>query len=318
MVNTFALEVLKAEASAIAALSELLDEAFDIAVQRILSCTGRVVITGMGKSGIIGQKISGTLSSTGTPSIFLHPAEAIHGDLGGVVEQDLVIALSNSGETNEILGLLPGLKQLPVDVIGITSKPDSSLARHSDVVLWIGDVEEACALGLAPSVSTTVMLALGDALALTVSRDLNFSREKYAQFHPGGSLGRKLLTVGEVMRKGSSNPIVDHSATVLETASAIIQAKSGAASVVEQSGRLIGLFTDGDLRRLIVREGDLRQVAVIDVMTRNPLTVGPKILAAEGLAVMKANKVDELPVVDSDGKPVGMLDVQDLLDVGLV
>ncbi len=318
MVDEFAVQVLEAEAAAITALIPLLGDAFDDAVARVLACKGRVVITGMGKSGIIAEKISATLCSTGTPSIFLHPAEAIHGDLGRVVPEDLVIALSNSGETAEILALLPGLKKLPVELIGITSRKESALARHSEVLLWIGPVEEACALGLAPSASTTAMLALGDALALTVSHQRNFSREDYARFHPGGSLGRKLLTVGEVMRTDESNAIVEEQVTVPEAASAVMRAKAGAALVIDKSGSLIGIFTDGDLRRLLVREGDLRQIKLTEAMTRDPRTVGPEMLAAEALGLMKTHKIDELPVVSQDGRPLGMLDVQDLLSVGLV
>lgn len=318
MTLAFAIEVLKAEAAAIRNLVDRLDDRFTAAVERIAGCTGTVVVTGMGKSGIIGEKISATLASTGTKSIFLHPAEAIHGDLGRVVAEDVVIALSNSGETDEISRLLPLLKRIPVDVVGITGRPESTLGQHAQVVLDIGRVEEACALGLAPSVSTTAMLALGDALALTISKERKFSREEYALFHPGGSLGRQLLTVREIMRVGEAAAVAPEDSRILDVLLAIGRARAGSCAIVDRDGRLTGLFTDGDLRRHLLDDKTLTVAQVRDVMTPNPVTASPDMLAAEAAGVMRGHKIDELPVVDAERRPVGMLDVQDLLETGLV
>ncbi len=311
-----AIDVLKAEIAAIQSAIAQVDGRFADAARRVASCRGRVVVSGMGKSGLVGAKLSATLASTGTPSMFLHPAEAIHGDLGRVVRGDLVVALSNSGETKELTDLLPALKKIPVEIVSITGRPQSTLARHADVALSIGPVAEACPLGLAPSASTTATLALGDALALVASRLRNFSREEYAAFHPGGSLGAKLMLVREVMRTGDANPAVSESALVVELLGAITRARAGAASIVDKDGRLAGIFTDGDLRRHCTRGGQLH-ARTGEVMTRNPYTVGPDMLAAEALGIMKSHKIDELPVVDAAGRPVGMLDVQDLLEAGI-
>jgi arabinose-5-phosphate isomerase len=319
-------EVIRAEARALSALVDRLDESFARAAELILNCHGRVVTTGMGKAGLIGQKISATLASTGTPSLPLHPAEAFHGDLGRIVKDDVVLAISNSGETAEIVELVPEVKKIGARIIAITGGGDSSLARHADVVLNLGHIEEACPLGLAPSCSTTAMLALGDALALTVLKRRNFSKEDFARYHPAGDLGRQLLTVEEVMRTGGNFPVVGEETSVEEALRAIARSKdrsgsvAGSVCVVNPRGRLIGIFTDGDLRRHLESEGpDLLKRAITDVMTRGPrLFIRSGRLATEALRIMAENKVDELPVVDEEFHPLGNIDIQDLLEVGLV
>jgi arabinose-5-phosphate isomerase len=311
-------QVLKVEAEAVSSLMSKLDDSFDRAVEMILGCRGRVVCTGMGKTGIIAQKVSATLASTGTPSLFLHPAEAAHGDLGRVVKNDLVLALSNSGETEELVRLLPYIRRIGARIISIVSSHQSTLGRESDVAIELGPITEACPLGLAPSASTTAMLALGDALTLCVLKQRNFNKEEFSFYHPGGELGRKLLRVCDVFRVGENNPIIRASATVREGLETITRARGGAVSVVDDSGKLVGIFTDGDLRRGMLRDPQLLEKKLEQVMTRNPIIIHRNSLAAEAVRILKENKVDELPVIDDIGAPVGMLDVQDLLDVGLV
>lgn len=313
----YAREVVAHEARALASLAERLDERFLEAAGRILTCTGRVVVSGMGKAGLIGTKISATLASTGTPSYFLHPAEALHGDLGRVLPEDVTLVLSNSGETDEVVRLVPHLRGIGASVIAVTGRSDSTLARHADVVLDIGTLDEACPLGLAPSTSTTAMLALGDALALTVQRARNFTPEEYARFHPGGSLGRKLLKVEEIMRSGERNPVLEDSRTVKEALLAITRARAGAVCLVDADGRLTGIFTDGDLRRHIAQGAEVGSLVLRDVMTRSPRTIAAGRLATEAARRMREHKIDELPVVDEQGRPIGLVDIQDLLAVGL-
>lgn len=314
----YAREVLRTEAAAIVSLEGRLGETFSRAAEMILGCRGRIVVTGMGKAGLIGAKISATLASTGTPSLFLHPAEAIHGDLGRVVRDDVVLALSNSGETDELTLLLPALKRIGTPILSITGSPQSTLGTLSDLCLDMGRIEEACPLGLAPSASTTAMLALGDALALTVLKARDFKAEDYAQFHPGGDLGRRLMKVGEIMRTGERDPRVTEAQTVQEALTAITKARAGAVTVVAADGRLAGIFTDGDLRRHIAGDVSVLRGSVGRVMTRHPVTVRPDALAVEALRILRERKIDELPVVDPEARPLGMLDVQDLLAAGLV
>ena len=311
-------EVLRIEAEAIRALLPRLNADFARAVELVARCAGRVVVTGMGKAGIIGQKLSATLASTGTPSLWLHAAEAIHGDLGRVTAQDLVIALSNSGETEELTRLLPTIRKMGARLIAVTGNPSSSLARHSDVVLDVSIKEEACHMGLAPTASTTAMLAMGDALAVAVSRAKGFSERDFAMLHPGGQLGKQLLTVRDLMRTGAVHPIVKESATVSAVLLAITKARAGCASVVDRGGRLVGIFTDGDLRRHLESTPQLARRPVRDVMTRNPKTISPDRLAVEALRLLEQYRIDELPVVDAQHRPIGLLDVQDLLKAGLV
>lgn len=321
-------EVLRQEAAVLDMLALRLDDTFVAAVDAILTCPGRVVITGIGKPSIIAQKISATLASTGTPSLWLHAAEAVHGDLGRLVPDDLVIALSNSGESREITDLLDPLKRIGSSLIAMTGNAQSTLGRHADITLDMGKIEECCPMGLAPSASTTAMLALGDALAMAVLRRRDFGPEQYAIYHPGGALGRKLLKVAEVMRTGERNPIVTETATLGEALMVVIEARAGAATVVNAEGRVSGIFTDGDLRRHVAGQGltpgqevatETRTSTLItEVMTKDPTTITGDRLASEALHLLKKRKIDEVPVVDADGHPTGLLDVQDLLDAGLV
>src|SRR5712664_3262783 len=304
----YAREVIRAEADAVAQLGARLNGAFARAVDMVLACPGRVVVTGMGKPGFIAQKISATFASTGTPSLFLHPAEALHGDLGRLVPGDLVVALSNSGETEEILRLLPALKRLGAPIIAVTGGQKSSLAAAADVVLEIGPVPEACPLGLAPTTSTVALLALGDALAMTVLHRRGFSPEQFAELHPAGALGRRLLRVREVMRTGAANPTVSKDASLRETAAVMSSVgRPGAASVVDESGKLVGIFTDGDLRRLVQQDDVDFTRTVSAVMGRNPRTVGPDDLAVTAAEILREGQIDQLPVVDPAGRPVGPL-----------
>ena len=309
-------QIIEQEIAALRAMMESLGAEFDRAVDLIFGCKGRVIVTGVGKAGIIGQKVSATLASTGTPSHWMHAVEARHGDLGRVQPGDVVLALSNSGET-EVVELLPALKKLNVPVIAITGDRASTLARFSEVVLDIGEIEEACPLGLAPSASTTAMIVMGDALALTIFGMRNWKPEDYAFYHPGGDLGRRLIKVAEVMRKGGDNPVAACTVSVREALKVMSAHKSaGAVSLVDAEGRLIGFFTDGDLRRLM-REGraEILDRPVSEVMTRNPRSIGAQHLAAEAYRMLRDYRIDQVPVVDAEGRPAGLLDVQDWLDV---
>ena len=310
----YARQVLEMEAEAIRSLR--VTDAFGEAAGRILECTGRVIATGMGKAGIIAMKAAATFASTGTPALHLHPAEAAHGDLGRVRPEDVVLAFSNSGETEEILRLLPAVKRIGAAVIAVTGCPESTLARDSEVTLDIGEIDEACPLGLAPSASTAAMLALSDALALAVFKAHGFTAEDYALWHPGGELGRKLLRVREIMRTGEASPCVAPETPVVEVLEKISGARAGAACVVDAEGKLVGFFTDGDFRRAYAGappDSDIREKPVCEFMTCEPRTTQPDRLASEALATVNARKVDELPVVDKSGRVVGVLDVQDIL-----
>ncbi len=312
-------EILRTEARAVSQVGARLNDTFGQALDMIEKCAGQVVVTGVGKSGLVGQKISATMASTGTPSIFLHSAEALHGDLGRIRPQDVVLALSLSGETEEVVRLIPLLRRMGVPFIAVTRTATSRLGREADVVLELGPVDEACPMGLAPTSSTTATIAIGDALALTASRRRRFSREDYALFHRGGALGRKLLRVEEIMRTGDLLPTVEPELTVREAlsrVSGIGARRAGAALVVDPAGRLVGIFTDGDLRRQVQAGLDFLDGPVGDVMTAGPKTIHTRMLVAEAQKLMKAHLIDEVPVLDQDGRPVGMLDVQDLLEVG--
>ena len=316
----YAREVIRAEAEAIARLPARLNGGFARAVEMVLACPGRVVVTGMGKPGFIAQKISATFASTGTPSLYLHPAEALHGDLGRLVPGDLVLALSNSGETDELLRLLPAVRRLGAPIVAMTSGARNSLADRADVVLEIGPVPEACPLGLAPTASTVALLAMGDALAMAVQHLRGFSPEQFASLHPGGALGRQLLRVRDVMRTGPRNPTVRSDASLRETAAVMTrtEGRPGAASVVDAEGKLIGIFTDGDLRRLVqCGEVDFTR-PVSAAMGKSPRVVGPDDLAIAAAEMLRDIQVDQLPVVDAGGRPVGLLDIQDLLAARLL
>jgi arabinose-5-phosphate isomerase len=311
--------VLKIESEAITDLAKRLDKNFECAIQVLSRCKGRVVFTGMGKAGIIAQKISATMSSTGTPSLFLHCAEAIHGDLGRVTKEDVVIALSNSGETEELKKLLPLIKKIGVRLISFTGNKKSTLAKYSDIVFDVSVKKEACPLGLAPTSSTTAMLAMGDALCVCLLKEKKFKEEDFAFYHPGGALGKRLLLkVEDIMRKGFNNPIVREDRRVKQVLYDITKARAGAASIVDKKRRLIGIFTDGDLRRHIESQTNILELKIKDVMTKDPVTVKKEQLAVEALRILQEKKIDEVPVVDKNQRPVGMLDVQDLLKAGLV
>jgi arabinose-5-phosphate isomerase len=309
-------EVIRVEARTIANLEQLLDQRFVHAIDLLLACQGKVVCTGMGKAGLIAQKVSATLASTGTDSIFLHPAEAQHGDLGRIRRLDVLLAFSNSGETAEVKLVIPSARKIGARVIALTGAPQSGLAQLADVVLDIGRVDEACPLGLAPTASTSAMLALGDALAMVLSHERKFSREEYALYHPGGRLGRRLLRVVEVMRRNAELPLVDSGAALSAALLAMghTPGKPGAALIVSADGRLAGIFTDGDLRRLIEDRGGVRKDEAIDAyMTRSPKFVRPDQLLEEAERILREHHVDQIPVLDDEGRPVGLLDVQDIL-----
>jgi len=317
--RNIAKEVFRIEAEAIKDLAGRLDENFDRAVEAIYRTTGRVVIMGMGKPGIIGEKISATLTSTGTPSLFLHPAEAVHGDLGKVTKEDVVLAISNSGETEEVLRVIPLIKKIGARLIALAGNTKSTLARHSDIILDVGVKKEACPMGLAPTASTTATLAMGDALAVALIKRKGFREADYAFFHPGGTLGKRLiLKVEDIMRKDFENPIVEENALVKDVLVKITSVRAGSASVVDKKGKLTGIFTDGDLRRHIEGAENIALRKIKDVMTRSPKTITKEKLAAEALRILKENRIDEIPVVDKNKKPVGLVDVQDLLKAGLV
>lgn len=313
---SYARSVVEAEAVAVRGLLPLLGADFLRAADLFHDCTGNVVVTGVGKSGLIGTKVSATLASTGTPSLYLHSAEALHGDVGRVRRGDVVLALSFSGETDEVLKLIPVVKKIGVPLVSVTGNPESRLARWSDVALDLGRIEEACPMGLVPTSSTTATLALGDALAMTVARRRKFSREDYALFHRGGSLGRQLMKVGEIMRRGEEVPTVRPTRSVREAMGGVFGRRAGAALVTDGRGRLVGIFTDGDLRRRLAEGTEFLDRPIREVMTRKPVTVRESTLVAEAIRVLKDNKFREVPVLDAAGRPSGMLDVQDILEIG--
>lgn len=319
VVLDYAREVLDIEASAIFALKDRIDESFSKAVDLVVGCKGRVVVTGMGKSGAVARKIAGTLSSTGTPSLFLHPGEGFHGDLGMVTPIDVVLALSNSGETDELTAILPVLKRIGAKMIAMVGRTESTLAKYSDIVLDCCVEREACPLGLAPTTSTTAMLALGDALALVAMKVRKFTAEDYALFHPGGSLGRRLtLRVSDVMRTDEQLAIVKESDEVRDALFAVTRAGAGAAVVIGTDGKLSGILADGDLRRHILADESCLHKATAEIMTKNPLCIQPDQLATEGVKVLEDFKIGELPVIDADRRPVGMLMLKDLFKAGIV
>ena len=312
-------EVLTTEATAIIQMSRRLGLDFESAVDMIAKCSGRVIICGMGKSGIVARKIAATLSSTGTPSIFLHSAEAVHGDLGQVMDKDIVIIISQSGETEETVRLLPLVRKIGGKIIVMTGNLKSTLALNSDLVLNIAVKSEGCPLGLAPMASTTVTLALGDALAACLIDRKKFKKEDFAMYHPGGSLGRRLLLkVEEIMRKDGFYAKVTPAARVKDVLWKITQARCGCACVVDGGQKLLGIFTDGDLRRHLESDSGVLLKKVSEVMTKNPASIGKEKLAAQAFDILKTKKIDELPVVDAAGRLVGLLDVQDLLKAGLI
>jgi len=311
--------VLATEAEAVAALEHRLGGPFAEACGLILRCEGRVVVTGMGKSGHIGSKIAATLASTGTPSFFLHPAEAIHGDIGMITIKDVVLALSNSGETDELLTILPVIKRLDVPLIALTGKAGSTLARYATVTLDVSVPAEACPLNLAPTASTTATLAMGDALAVAVLEARGFTEEDFARSHPGGSLGRRLLLhVDEVMRTGDDLPAVGLDTPLSAGLLEMSRKGLGMTTIVDDARRVIGVFTDGDLRRALDKQLDVHATRMRDVMTANPKMARPRMLAAEAVHLMETYRITALPVVDDAGTLVGALNVHDLLRAGVM
>ncbi len=307
-------ETLEIEAAAVLGLRRRLGAAFAQAVARILQVPGRVVVMGMGKSGHIGRKITATLASTGTPAMFVHPAEASHGDLGMITADDLVLAISNSGESDELTAILPVLKRLGVPLIAMTGKPDSTLARHADLTLDSGVEKEACPLNLAPTASTTAQLALGDALAVALLDARGFRTEDFARSHPGGALGRKLLTyVSDIMRSGTAVPRVSPTAGFSEVMREMSAKGLGATAIVDAQDRVLGIFTDGDLRRLLEKGFDLRAGKAGDVMHANPVTISADALAVEAAEMMEQRRITSVLVVDAEGRLCGALNSNDLM-----
>lgn len=311
--------VLITEGKAVVKLVDKLDGQFEKAVNVIARSKGRVIVTGMGKPGFIAQKVSATMASTGTPSLYLHPAEALHGDLGRVKSEDVILAFSNSGETEEVVRLIPIIKKIGACLVAVTGNKKSTLAKNSDLVIDSSVDKEACPMGLAPTTSTTAMLALGDALAVSLIEKKNFQPGDFALYHPGGALGKRLiLKVEDIMRPRAKTPIVKGNMKVKDVLIKITRMRAGSASVVDAAGRLIGIFTDGDLRRHFKEGEELLSREVGDVMTASPVSISKDRLAAEAFDILRAKKIDEIPVVDARGKPLGILDVQDILDAGLV
>jgi arabinose-5-phosphate isomerase len=310
--------ILQQESQTLAQLAKRLDQQFCRAVELLYQCRGSVIVSGMGKAGLVGQKIMATLASTGTRSHCLHPAEAVHGDLGRVHHDDVMLVLSQSGETEEVVRLLPSLAEFGVPIIAITGQADNTLGRAATVVLELGPVEEACSLGLAPSTSTTAMLALGDALALVVSQMRNFGREDFARFHPAGSLGRKLSKVEHHMRPLDQCRVALDAKTVREVFmdARVPGRRTGAIMLVDTEGRLTGLFTDSDLARLFERRCDRElDEPIARVMTANPLTISLGSRMVDAVTLMARRKISELPVVDADGRPAGLVDVTDVVGI---
>lgn len=312
-------QVLRIEADAVLALAERIDGAFLQALSLILNCHGRVIVSGIGKSGHIARKIASTLASTGTPAYFVHPAEASHGDLGMITREDVLIALSNSGESAELLTIVPFIKRQGAKLISITGKPESTLAREADAHLDAGVAQEACPLNLAPTASTTAALAMGDALAVALLDARGFGAEDFARSHPGGSLGRRLLThVRDVMRTGAAIPAVTPETKVADAILEISRGGIGMTSVINPKRQVLGVFTDGDLRRAFAKNLDLRMLTVADIMSQQPRAIGPDKLAVEAVEMMEKHKINQLPVVDECGTLIGALNMHDLFQAKVI
>ncbi|MEB2510213.1 arabinose 5-phosphate isomerase KdsD [Burkholderia multivorans] len=312
-------DVLDIEADAVRALRDQLDGSFAHAVALLLGCRGRVVVSGIGKSGHIARKIAATLASTGTPAFFVHPAEASHGDLGMVTPDDVFIGISYSGESEELVAILPLVKRIGAKLIAITGRAESSLGTLADVNLNAAVSKEACPLNLAPTASTTAALALGDALAVAVLDARGFGSEDFARSHPGGALGRRLLTyVRDVMRTGDDVPYVGLDATLSDALFQITAKRMGMTAVVDTNRKVAGIFTDGDLRRVLARDGDFRRLPIADVMTREPRTIGADHLAVEAVELMERHRINQMLVVDADGVLIGALNMHDLFSKNVI
>lgn len=317
--RSLGLAVIENEAASVTALAKRIDERFEQACKYMLNCQGRVVVTGMGKSGHIGNKIAATLASTGTPAFFVHPGEASHGDLGMITDKDVVMALSNSGETGEIITILPILKRLGVPLIALTGNSTSNLAKEAEVHIDVGVEQEACPLGLAPTSSTTATLAMGDALAVALLEARGFTEQDFARSHPGGSLGRRLLLhIGDIMRTGDAVPKVHLSASLKEALLEISRKGLGMTAVVDDDDRIIGIYTDGDLRRTLDQGIDIHQCAITDVMTTGGITVSKDNLAEKAVQIMETKKINSFLVSDGDNRLIGALNMHDLLQAGVV
>ena len=313
-----AAEILNLESAAIKEQTTHLNDQFEKAVSLIEKTSGRVVVIGLGKSGLIGKKIAATMASIGVPAIFLHPAECLHGDLGMIMKNDVVLMLSYSGETEEIKQLLPVLQKMKIKIIAMTGKVNSKVWTGCDVIINSSVKKEACPFNLAPTSSTTAMLALGDALALIVSENKGFKKENFAMLHPLGAIGKKLtMDVKAIMRKGGANPVVKETATVEEALFVMTGTRVGATSVVNKSGKLVGFFTDGDLRRQIQLHDNLLKKKISEVMTKKPSTIKPDMLAVDAAKILQEKNIDNIPVVDNNNKPIGILDERDLLSEGI-
>lgn len=311
--------VVDAESRAISELAERIDDKFESACRLILACQGRVVVVGIGKSGHVAGKIASTLASTGTPAFFVHPGEASHGDLGMITPTDLIIAVSNSGETPEILTILPIIKRMGVKLVALCGNPASTVARQSDVCIDVGVSKEACPLNLAPTTSTSATMAMGDALALAILQSRGFTAEDFARSHPGGALGRRLLLyVRDIMHSGTDIPLVHEDDVVRDALLEMSGKHLGMTGVVDRDNRLVGLFTDGDLRRTLNKSIDLHQCPIRDVMTRDPVTVGTDVLAAEVVTLMRTQSINGIFVVSGDRRVEGALNMHDLLRAGVV
>lgn len=312
--------VMTLEAEAIKEVAERLGKEFIATVEAILACQGKVITTGIGKAGAVARKAASTLSTTGTPALYLHPAEGIHGELGTVTSGDLILVFSTSGETEEILGLLSSTRKVGCKIVALTGETDSRLAKNSDLVIDVSVRQEACPLNLTPTCSTTAMLAAADALAIAVMKQRGFNVADYARLHPGGTTGRRLLLqVKDIMHSGEENPTIPQGGTVREAVFVMTSSPlRGVVNVVDGGGRLVGLFTDGMLRRLVGEGTDVLGRRIEEVMNAKPVVVGPESLAAEAFRIMKEREFDNLPVVEAEGKCVGVVDVQDLLKAGIV
>ncbi|HUF90785.1 MAG TPA: KpsF/GutQ family sugar-phosphate isomerase [Candidatus Limnocylindria bacterium] len=318
-VRAIAERVLRLEAAAILGLIPKMDERFDQAIDLLRGCAGRIIVTGIGKSGLIGRKIAATLASTGTPAYFLHPAEGVHGDLGMLARGDVVLALSNSGETDEVLAILPPLKRLGVRIVLLTGKPQSTLARQCDVVLDVGAPEEACPMNLAPTSSTTAALAAGDALAMALLELRGLRPEDYAALHPRGTLGwRALFRVADLMHTGEAVPVVGRQAGLKDIVAEMTRKRFGMTTVVDEAGRLAGIITDGDLRRLHLRESALDGLCAGDIASREPKVIAADDLAAKAIEVMEAWAITSLVIVDTANRPAGIVHLHDILRAKIV
>ncbi|WAK01633.1 KpsF/GutQ family sugar-phosphate isomerase [Methylobacter sp. YRD-M1] len=314
-----ALAVIQVENRAVAALADQINDDFVAACKLMFNCTGRVVVTGMGKSGHIAGKIAATLASTGTPAFFVHPGEASHGDLGMITRQDVVLALSNSGETGEVLTILPIIKRLGVPLIAMTGNPASTMAKFATVHIHVGVEQEACPLGLAPTSSTTAALVMGDALAVSLLEARGFTRDDFALSHPGGSLGKRLLLmVSDIMHAGSKVPSVPETALISEALLEMTEKKLGMTAVVDADNRVVGIFTDGDLRRMLGRNLDIHRTAITEVMTPHCTVIKADMLAAEAMRIMEQKKINALIVVDEGRCAIGALNMHDLIHAGIV